>query len=57
MTNPFSVHAIPQVMIGVPTGRALPQMFFGSHVCEVILKVFYFQQEPIDLCAIVVHRA
>ncbi|MGD0716771.1 MAG: hypothetical protein ABR979_01720 [Halobacteriota archaeon] len=39
----------------MPTSRALPKKFFGSHVGIVILIVRDFKDEFINLYAIVVH--
>jgi len=37
--QPAIVHAVSQVLIALPTGRALPKEFFGSHVGVVVLVV------------------
>jgi hypothetical protein len=49
------VHAVLQILIRFPTGRALPQKFFGSHIGIVVLVVRDLKDEFIDLCAITVH--
>ena len=49
------MHAVLQILIRSPTGRALPKKFFGSHVGIVVFVVCDFKDEFIDLDAIVVH--
>jgi len=49
------VYAILQVLVSVPTGRALPQEFFGSNIGIVVFVVRDFKDEFIDLYEIVVH--
>jgi hypothetical protein len=44
-----------QVLIGLPTGRALPKKFFGGHIGIVVLVVCDFKDELIDFQEIVVH--
>jgi hypothetical protein len=51
------VYAILQVLVSVPTGRALPKKFFGGHIGIVVLVVRDFKNEFIDLYEIVVHGA
>jgi hypothetical protein len=46
-----------QVLVYEPTGRALPQKFFGSHIGIVVFVVGDFKGEFIDLWAIGVHEA
>jgi len=55
--EPAIVRAVSQVLKSFPTGRALPQKFFGGHVGIVVFVVRDFKDEFIDLCAIVVHGA
>jgi hypothetical protein len=49
------VHAVPQVLIRFPTGRALPEKFFDGHVGIVVLVVCDLQQQLIDFYAVIVH--
>jgi hypothetical protein len=51
------MHAVSQVLKSFPTGRALPQKFFGGHISKVVFVVRDFKDEFIDLCPIVVHGA
>ena len=51
------MHAVLQVLISFPTGRALPKKFFGGHIGIVVFVVRDFKYEFIDLYAIVVHNA
>jgi hypothetical protein len=50
-----SVHAVLEILISFPTGRALPQKFFGSHIAIVVFVVRDLKNELIVLYAIVVH--
>ncbi len=50
------MHAVLQVLIRFPAGRALPQKFFGSHIGIIAFVVRDFKDEFVDLCPIVVHR-
>ena len=51
------MNAVSQILIGLPTGRALPKKFFGRHVGIVVFVVGDFEYELINLYAIVVHEA
>jgi len=50
---PGIVHAISQVLIRFPAGRALPKKFFGGHIGKVVFVVRDLKDALIDLCAIV----
>jgi hypothetical protein len=47
--------AVLQVLVRFPTGRTLPQKFFGSHIGIVVFVVRDFKDKFIDLSPIVVH--
>jgi hypothetical protein len=51
------VHAVLEILIRFPTGRTLPQKFFGSHIGIVVFVVRDFKDKLIDLSPIVVHGA
>jgi hypothetical protein len=37
------MHTVPQVLVRLPTGRALPVKFFDGHISEVVLVVCEFE--------------
>jgi hypothetical protein len=49
------MHAVLQVLISFPTGRALPKKFFGSRHCLIVFVVGDFNDEFIDICGVVIH--
>ncbi|MGZ4862315.1 MAG: hypothetical protein ACXV2E_05990 [Halobacteriota archaeon] len=51
------MHAVSQILISLPTGRALPKKFFGGHIGIVVFMVRDWKDEFINFCAIVVHGA
>jgi len=54
---PGIVHAVLQVPRSPPTGRALPQKFFGSYIGTATFVVRDLEYEFIDLYEIIVHQS
>jgi len=42
------VNAVQQVAVSIPTGRALPQKFFGGHIGIVVFVVCDFKDALIE---------
>ena len=49
------MHAVLQVLMRFPVGRALPQKLFGGYIGIVVFVVRDLKDALIDLCPIVVH--
>jgi len=46
--KPDIVNAVQQVAVSIPTGRALPQKFFGGHIGIVVFVVCDFKDALIE---------